>query len=75
MMMGLEFFSDSVECARACVTPEKNLTFSIQTNATLIDERFCDFFRENGFLVGLSLDKRGIQRPNYLTYLIDMQDE
>jgi len=56
MMMGLDFFAESVECARAYATPEKNIAFSIQTNGTLIDEKFCDFFRGNSFLVGLSLD-------------------
>lgn len=29
---------------------------TIQTNGTLLDEPWCDFFREHGFLVGISLD-------------------
>jgi uncharacterized protein len=30
--------------------------YSFQTNGLLLDEAFCDFFRENNFLLGLSLD-------------------
>ena len=33
-----------------------NLEYSIQTNGLLLDESWCDFFREYNFLVGLSLD-------------------
>ena len=29
---------------------------SIQTNGTLLDDAWCEFFRENGWLVGISLD-------------------
>ena len=56
MMMGLEFFEKSVEYARQRSAPGMPLSFTIQTNGTLIDERFCEFFRENNFLVGLSMD-------------------
>jgi uncharacterized protein len=32
------------------------VTHAIQTNATLINERWCDFFQERGFRVGVSID-------------------
>lgn len=35
---------------------DKTVTNSIQTNGTLVDEDWCRFFADNGFLVGLSID-------------------
>jgi uncharacterized protein len=55
-MMGLDFFRRSVELARRYAEPGTAVEHTIQTNGILIDEEWCDFFRENGFLVGLSLD-------------------
>jgi len=54
-LMGLDFFRRSVEIARSCADG-KTVSHTIQTNGTLIDERWCEFLRENRFLVGLSLD-------------------
>ena len=34
----------------------KRILNTIQTNGTLVDEKWCDFFRMNNFLVGISLD-------------------
>jgi uncharacterized protein len=39
------------------MAPEGRLVaYTIQTNGTLLDEDWCDFLREKGFLVGLSID-------------------
>jgi len=35
-----------------------NVTHSVQTNASLVDERWCDLFAQHGFRVGVSLDGR-----------------
>jgi uncharacterized protein len=34
----------------------KTIRNSIQTNGTLLTDQWCEFFKQNGFLVGLSLD-------------------
>ena len=40
--------------------PQIRVNWSIQTNSTLLDEEFAEFFKERNFLVGISLD--GYQR-------------
>jgi uncharacterized protein len=56
MLMGLDFFRRSVEYAEKYKKPDMTIQYTIQTNGTLLDDEWCKFFRENGFLVGLSLD-------------------
>jgi uncharacterized protein len=55
-LMGLDFFRRSVELARQFLRPGQRAEHTIQTNATLLDEEWADFFRANGFLVGVSID-------------------
>ncbi len=55
-LMGLDFFRRSVEIAGEYAPEGVRLSYTMQTNGTLLDEEWCDFLRENGFLVGLSLD-------------------
>jgi uncharacterized protein len=55
-MMGLEFFRRSVELVDKHRKPHQNIAYTIQTNGTLIDEDWAIFFKENDFLVGLSVD-------------------
>jgi uncharacterized protein len=55
-LMGLDFFRRSVELAKSHLRPGQNATYTIQTNATLLDEEWAAFFREHGFLVGVSID-------------------
>ncbi len=55
-MMGLEFFKHSVELVDKYKKPGQVVTFSLQTNGTLLDEAWCRFFKQHNFLVGISLD-------------------
>ena len=55
-LMGLDFFRRAVEVERKYARPGRRIGNSFQTNGILIDEEWCRFFRENDFLVGLSLD-------------------
>ncbi len=55
-MMGLDFFKRSIELVEKHRKPWQQVNYSIQTNGVLINERWAAFFKENGFLVGLSVD-------------------
>jgi uncharacterized protein len=55
-LMGLDFFRRSVELADRYLRPGQRATYTIQTNATLLDEEWADFLREHAFLVGVSVD-------------------
>jgi uncharacterized protein len=55
-LMGLDFFRRAVDAGRRHARPGQRAAHSIQTNGLLIDESWCRFFHDNGFLVGLSLD-------------------
>lgn len=55
-LAGLKFYQDFVACARETVPSRLEVQYAIQTNGMLLDEAWCRFFRENRFLVGLSLD-------------------
>jgi uncharacterized protein len=55
-LMGLDFFKRSVELAKKYQKPGTTIQYTMQTNGILLDEDWCDFFRENNFLIGLSID-------------------
>ncbi|MBR0137078.1 MAG: radical SAM protein, partial [Erysipelotrichaceae bacterium] len=54
MLSGIGFFERFIEKMKK--HPKIETHYSLQTNGTLINERFADFFAENSFLVGVSLD-------------------
>lgn len=55
-LMGLDFFRRAADRARALLRPSQRLELSIQTNGLLLDEAWVGFLREQGVLVGLSID-------------------
>jgi uncharacterized protein len=55
-LMGLDFFRRAVALQQKHRRPGTVVLNTIQTNGTLLDDEWCAFFRDNGFLVGLSLD-------------------
>lgn len=55
-LAGLDFFRYFTGQARALCPPHAKIDFSIQTNGILLNEKWAAFFKEQGFLVGLSLD-------------------
>lgn len=56
MLRGLDFFKRSVELANQYRKPNQRILHTIQTNGTLIDDEWAEFFKENQYLVGLSVD-------------------
>ncbi|HET6849535.1 MAG TPA: anaerobic sulfatase maturase [Gaiellales bacterium] len=55
-LMGLDFFRRSVELTERYLGRDQRAQYTIQTNGTLIDPEWAAFFRENDFLVGISID-------------------
>ena len=52
----LEYFRFFVSCVGENNKKNSRIFYSVQTNGTLVTDEWCEFFRENEFLVGLSLD-------------------
>ena len=59
-LAGLAFFENFILLIKKYRPPHVGVHFSIQTNGTLLNEQWCDFFRKYNFLVGLSID--GLQK-------------
>jgi uncharacterized protein len=55
-LMGLDFFRRTVELEARFAAKGQPVLNTVQTNATLIDDEWATFFKENGFLVGVSID-------------------
>jgi uncharacterized protein len=55
-LMGLDFFRRSVELQKKYQKPGTHIENTFQTNGILLDYEWCQFFHENKFLIGLSLD-------------------
>lgn len=56
LLAGLEFYHEVVKAQHAWKQKGKKITNFLQTNATLITSEWIDFFKENDFLIGVSLD-------------------
>ena len=54
-LMGLDFFRKVVELQKPH-RGRKTIRNSLQTNGMRLDDDWCAFFKDNGFLVGISLD-------------------
>jgi uncharacterized protein len=56
LLAGLPFFERVLELQAAHLEPGQVVRNAIQTNATLVDDEWAQFFRVNNFRVGVSLD-------------------
>ncbi|MGI5836498.1 MAG: anaerobic sulfatase-maturation protein [Chloroflexota bacterium] len=55
MLRGIAFFKRAVDL-QSRYAGGRQVENSLQTNGLLVDDEWCHFFRENRFLVGLSID-------------------
>lgn len=55
-LMGLDFFRHSIELQKKYQKPGMGIENTFQTNGILLNDEWCQFFHENNFLIGLSLD-------------------
>jgi uncharacterized protein len=55
-LLGLDFFRRVVELEKKHCPSHVRCENDLQTNGTLLDDAWCEFFYEENFLVGLSID-------------------
>ena len=54
-LLGVDYFRKVVELEKK-YADGKRITNALQTNGVLLDDEWCEFLAENGFLAGLSID-------------------
>ena len=54
-LLGVEFFQQAVALQKKYAAG-KTISNALQTNGTLLDDAWCEFLKQNNFLVGLSID-------------------
>jgi len=55
-LAGLDFYRKLIEYVKAHNVNDVSVSYSLQTNGLLLDDEWVEFFRENKFLIGLSID-------------------
>ncbi len=55
-LMGLDFFRKAVAFQDKYRRPGMTFENTLQTNGTLLDDAWCEFFKANNYLIGISLD-------------------
>jgi uncharacterized protein len=55
-LMGLDFFRQAVAYQQKYCKEGMSIENALQTNGVLLEDTWCEFFRANNFLVGISLD-------------------
>lgn len=56
LIAGLDYFRTFVSLTKKLNRLKSKIYFGLQTNGTLVDDKWAEFFKENDFLIGLSLD-------------------
>ena len=56
LMAGIDFFKEFIATAEKLKDSATKIRYSLQTNGTLINSAFAQFFKEHDFLIGVSID-------------------
>lgn len=67
MLRGLDFFRKSIEYEKKYNEKGIHIQNAIQTNGTLLNEEWAAFFKEQDFLVGISLDGTAFTHDSFRT--------
>jgi len=55
-LMGVDFYRKAIAYQEKYARPGMTFENTMQTNGTLLDDEWCQFFKENDFLIGISID-------------------
>jgi uncharacterized protein len=55
-LMGVDFYRRSIELQDKYRRPGMEFLNTMQTNGTLLNDEWCEFFKENDYLIGISID-------------------
>ena len=64
-LMGLDFFVRVIELQTRYRKPGQAIENDLQTNGILLDDAWCNFLKQNNFLVGLSIDGPAVLHDEY----------
>lgn len=66
LMRDISFYKKALELQRKYARG-KQITNTLQTNGTLLNDKWCEFFKENNFLIGISIDGTKAFHDKYRT--------
>jgi uncharacterized protein len=55
-LMGVDFYRQAIRLQEKYRRPGMTFENTMQTNGTLLDDEWCRFFKENNYLIGISID-------------------